>query len=117
MIPRINNGVLSLTSLPAMDSAEPKHNENVAKRFMKAAALCMSCCLSSHNIILRASVNTSPLSLQQTQNRIFDHTEIKQESTNKNCKKKYKIYGQIIIVRKGFELQDEEESVQIQNML
>lgn len=50
-------------SLPAKDSAGPEHKENVAKRFIKAAALCMSCCRSSHSIIFKASAKISPLSL------------------------------------------------------
>lgn len=53
-------------SLPAKDSADPEHKQNVAKRFIKAAALCMSCCRSTQSIIFKASAKISPSSLHTT---------------------------------------------------
>lgn len=47
-------------NIPAMDSGDPKQSEIVDKRFINAAVFCMSCCLSSHNIIFKASAKTSP---------------------------------------------------------
>lgn len=52
-----------ILNLPAMESADPTQSDNVAKRFINAAVFCMSCCLSSHNIIFKASAKTSPWSL------------------------------------------------------
>lgn len=68
-----------------MDSANPKHSEKVAKRFMNAAALCISCCLSSHSIIFRASANISPWSL-------LTHT-LEMSNQQAFCSKKIQIYN------------------------
>lgn len=49
--------------LPAIASADPKLKVKVARRFIKAAALCISCCFPSHSIVFKASASTSPRSL------------------------------------------------------
>ena len=53
-------------TLPVIASADPNWRDNEASRFVKAAALCMSCCLPSHSIICSASASVSQwLSLAQ----------------------------------------------------
>lgn len=82
-------------NLPDIDSAEPKHNEKVARRFTNAAAFCMSCCLSSHSMILRASANTSPWSLYDKNKHNRHETTAKCQpltrKANRKCTKKLEL--------------------------